>query len=603
MPYEFSVFALIMGAISLVAFFLLGYPLIYRPKSRIIKYFVTLVGSSIFWCVGYTFEIFATDEATMIFWNYVQYIGILTLPPFLLLFILVFTRQYEISKKPLLVLLFFPSLVHFLFVLTNEFHHLFYASVDINPWSVISGSSLALEYTYLFYSNVVYSYILIVIGFFLLIQQYTRAASSEGNILYQKQLLIMIIAMIPPLSGNIICVFNLIEPIEFLDLTPILFVVCYILFAYAIFEISFLNILPIARQRVVEEILDAFVVIDQDWRLVDLNSAAHNILLPELSFSTMYGKNIFELLKEEQEPYQAKIDEVHAGLEKMKLGKITMFSTDLEALVPHHPVQRRHYDLLATPLKSHNEKDFIGCVVILRDVTDRVTAKLTLEQKNKMQEIFLKLLSHDLYNHLNVLKGYTEVVTNADDLDGTREGLFAIQVKSTALLHLIEEVTSYLKINDNLRSQPFDKYDLKDGIQGVINQVQPEINKKQISLELKLPSDPAYILANLTMNSVILNLLTNAIKFSPENGIIKIHLRDKNNTHWLVSVTDQGPGIPDDLKEKVFDPFATFGPKKGTGLGLTIARETVQFFLGRIWIEDAEPEGTTFFCEIPKNPE
>ncbi|UCE13558.1 MAG: PAS domain-containing protein [Candidatus Heimdallarchaeota archaeon] len=583
-----------------MAFFLVGYPLVYRPKSRLNNYFIAMVGASIFWCVGYTFEIFASDEATMMFWNYIQYIGILTLPPFLLLFILVFTRHYEISKKPLLALLFFPPLVHYLFVLTNDFHNLFYASVDINPWSIISGSSLALDYTYLFYSNVVYSYILIIIGFLLLIQTYTRTASSEGNILFKKQLLIMIIAMIPPISGNIIRVFNLIPPIEFLDLTPILFVVCYILFAYAIFETSFLDIVPIARQQVVEEILDAFVVIDQDWRLVDLNTAAHNILLPELDLSSMYGKNIVELLKEEQEAYQAKIDEVHQGLEEMKRGKMTMFSTELEVIAPRQPVQKRYFDLLATPLKSPNEKDFLGCVVILRDVTDRVTAKLTLEQKNKMQEIFLKLLSHDLYNHLNVLKGYTEVATNADDLDGTREGLFAIQVKSKALLHLIEEVTSYLKIDDNLRSQPFENYDLKDGIQVVINQIQPEIDKKQISLELNFPTDPVFILANLAMNSVILNLLTNAIKFSPKNGIIKIHLIDKS-THWQLSVTDKGPGIPDDLKEKVFEPFAAYGEKKGTGLGLTIARETIQFFLGRMWIEDADPEGTTFFCEIPKN--
>ncbi|MHA2075038.1 MAG: sensor histidine kinase [Candidatus Hodarchaeales archaeon] len=91
----------------------------------------------------------------------------------------------------------------------------------------------------------------------------------------------------------------------------------------------------------------------------------------------------------------------------------------------------------------------------------------------------------------------------------------------------------------------------------------------------------------------------NAIKFSPNNGKITVQL-EEFFPNWRLSITDQGPGIPDSLKEKVFEPFASFGEKKGTGLGLTIARETIQFFLGRIWIEDASPHGAVFKIEVPK---
>ena len=118
-------------------------------------------------------------------------------------------------------------------------------------------------------------------------------------------------------------------------------------------------------------------------------------------------------------------------------------------------------------------------------------------------------------------------------------------------------------------------------------------------IKLDIPENPTFVLANLALNSVIFNLLSNAIKFSPAQGVIEIHLIDTNNL-WRVSVADQGPGIPDDLKEKVFEPFASYGEKKGTGLGLTIARETIHFFLGRIWIEDVQPQGVKFLFEIPK---
>ena len=71
----------------------------------------------------------------------------------------------------------------------------------------------------------------------------------------------------------------------------------------------------------------------------------------------------------------------------------------------------------------------------------------------------------------------------------------------------------------------------------------------------------------------------------------------------MLSVSDQGPGIPENLKSKVFEPFSAFGKKRGTGLGLTIVFEAIQFFLGHIWIEDAYPHGTVFRVEIPKTAE
>lgn len=595
MAYELSVYAILMGSISILALFLLLYPLISRQKSRVSIYFSIMVGSAVLWCLGYFFELAATDEPTMMFWNYIQYLGILTLPPLLLLFILVFTKRHDITSKPLLSLLFFPPFVHYLFLLTNDSHDFFYISVGTQSSTL--GSSLDLIYGPLFYSNALYAYLLLALGYYILIHTYLTY--TETNLLYQKQLLVVIIGTTAPIIGNIIRIFYLIPDLE-IDLTPISFLIAFIVFIYAIFEIDFLDIVPIARKRVFEEILDAFVVVDRDWKIVDLNAAALNILLPRLHISDTYGKNIFSLMKKEiqQKGYQTKIDEVQHGLEEIKSGTSSMYSADFE-VIASQDLTKKFYDLLASPLRSQDNKDFLGCVVILRDVTDRVTAKLTLQQKNQMQELILKLLSHDLYNHLNVILGYTEIAANANDLDGTIEGILAIQVKSKATMQLIDEVTSYLKAEDSLRSSPLEKYDLTDGIQTAIKQLQPEFEEKEITTQMELHKGPANIHANLVMNSVLVNLISNAIKFSPTHGVITIRLKDSNN-YWQFSVTDQGSGIPDDLKEKVFEPFTAFGTQGGVGLGLTIASQAIQFLLGRIWIEDAQPTGTIFCFEIPK---
>ncbi|MFX1284028.1 MAG: histidine kinase N-terminal 7TM domain-containing protein [Promethearchaeota archaeon] len=599
MAYELSVYALIMGMISLLAISLGSYAFFFRPRSRVAIHFLLMVAATACWCVGYFLELAATDENTMMFWNYFQYLGILTLPPLLLLFILIFTQRYEITSKPFIGLFFFPPFVHYIFLLTNDtLHSFFYLSVGVQISDL--GSSLDLAYGPLFYTNVIYSYILLAIGYYLLIHTYL--STSETNLLYKKQLQILIFGTTVPIIGNIIRIFYLIPSLD-LDLTPTSFVIAYIVFAYALYGISFLDIVPIARQRVFEEILDGIVVIDRDWRVIDLNSAAHDILLPRLELSEIYGKNIFPLLKAEilQKAYNEKIDEVQHGLEELQTGTSSMYSTEFDILVPQD-VPKKFYDLLASPLRSPSNRDILGFVVILRDITDHVTAELTFQQKNRMQDLILKLLSHDLYNHLNVLDGYTEIAAQATDLEGTKEGLLAIRVKSNATMRLIEEVTAYLKVEDVLRSSPTEKYELIGAIQAAIKQLQPEINAKKLSVELKLLEGPAYILANLAMNSVILNLIANAIKFSPPQGIIEICLIDTNND-WQVSIADQGSGIPDGLKKQVFEPFAAFGEQKGIGLGLTIAFQAIQFFLGRMWIEDAKPQGTIFYFEIPKRAE
>jgi signal transduction histidine kinase len=585
LPYEFSVFALLMGAVTLLAVFLTLYPLIFRPKSRLTFYFIAMIGSTIFWCLGYTLEIAANEESVILFWNYVQYIGIVTIAPCFLLFVLAFTNRSELSSKPLLGLLFFVPFIHYLLLLTNKAHELFYLSIgfETNPFM-----TLDIAYGPAFYSNVIYSYSLTALAIALLVREYFSA--SKENILYQKQLLMMGIGAIFIIIGNLIRIFNLIPPLEFLDLTPVSFVICYILFTYALFEMGFLDIVPIARHAVFEEILDGLVVLDNNLRLIDINTAAKEALLPEFDFSNMYGKQLFSVLRSivRHQSHLLKLDEIEKGLKDIKAGTSSFFTTDFELFFPTRAFHKKDYSLMATPLEKDG-KELLGYVIILRDISDRREAERSLQQKNQMQELFLKLVSHDLRNHLNVLKGYSELAVESRTEEQTLESLQAISIKSDATIKLIEEVTTYLQVSDMLRSQLLEKYNLIDVIQNAIEQLRPEFEAKQINLKLNIPTTPAYVLANLTINSVVLNLLQNAIS-------IELMM----NQNWQVNIADLGPGIPDELKEKVFEPFASFGIQKGIGLGLTIVREAIRYFLGKIWIEDNQPNGTIFRFIIPQ---
>lgn len=593
-----SIYSLLMLTITFLAFFLLLYPLILRPKSKVSIYFTLAITCSFIWCAAYTLQISVTDLSLQIFLVFIQYIGVMALPPFFLLFILAFTNRDEITTNPLLGLLFFPPLLHYLLLITNfSFeHYLFYRSVELITTTPFY--SLDISYGLAFYSHTIYSYLMVLLGVYFLARTYF--IESKSNLLYRKQLSIFLISTVFPLSGNIIRVFKLIEPITFLDLTPIFFVMCYILYTYALYEIGFLDIVPIARQRVFEEISDGLIVIDQSFRLVDLNSVAQKLLFSETDTAKIYRRNILDVLKEQssQETNYKKIDEIQIGLDKIESGKSSYYSTELEFLLPQRKIQKIFYHLLVTPLKQKDDK-LIGFVGILSDITDRKEAERSLQEKSNLQELILKLLSHDLRNHLNVLKGYSELATDTSETEELKEYLKAIDIKSDATLHLIEEVTSYLKVENMLRSQQFEKYDLKEIVNRIIQQLKPEFDITNIQVDIKLPTSSANVLANLAINSVILNLLMNAIKFSPSNGVVSIILEDRS-PNWCLSISDQGSGIPESLKNKVFEPFASFGDKRGTGLGLTIVKESIQYFLGKISIEDSQPNGATFIIEIPK---
>ena len=218
-----------MGSVSILTLLLFLYLLIFRPKTKLTGYFIATIGCILIWCIGYFFQLCSTDIPTMMFWVRIQWVGIFMFAPFHLYFFLVFTDRAEVTTKPALRLIFLPFLINFLFLLTNDVHELFYASIGIQ--SSQYGATLDVTYGPLFYLNAIYTYLLLGIGYAFLIHAYISA--SRTKLLYRKQLQILIFAGPIPLLGNIIRILGLFPALD-LDLTSILSVICYILFALAL---------------------------------------------------------------------------------------------------------------------------------------------------------------------------------------------------------------------------------------------------------------------------------------------------------------------------------------------------------------------------------
>jgi signal transduction histidine kinase len=296
------------------------------------------------------------------------------------------------------------------------------------------------------------------------------------------------------------------------------------------------------------------------------------------------------------------MDELEEGFNKISKGTLVMYASEFGIYQPSPHPQRDFFDLQITGLRKESSSDLLGFILTIRDISDRKAAEISLQERNRMHELVLRLLSHDLRGHLFTLQGYAEIAKASQNLDEIHESFEAVEIKGKAIVKLIDEVTGYLQAQTIMKSQELERYNLCEIITELLEQLRPETETKNISMQydcLKEEQGDAIVLANLTIKSVFNNLLQNCLKFTPEYGNIIIQLSDAGS-NWRVSIEDSGPGIPDELKEQVFEPFAAFGSKAGTGLGLTIVWETIHNLHGTIWIEDVKPTGSRFVFTIPK---
>ncbi|MHA2172707.1 MAG: histidine kinase N-terminal 7TM domain-containing protein, partial [Candidatus Kariarchaeaceae archaeon] len=495
MAFEFSLYALIMGFVTLLGVFLLIYPMFFRAKSRLNTYFMLLIGSAVIWALGYTLDIAVTDFEAMVFLNYLQYIGIVTLPVFFFFFILYLTKEYAFFERKLLLLLFFPPLIHYTLMFTNDFHHLYYISTVFIPGAPFPR----IDYNYgpFFYSNTIYSYILLLCALVLIVQKYRSIGEQEK--LLQKQLIIFLIGAAFPVVGNIIRVTGIeIGDLSSLDLTPISFIFAFVLFTYALFEVGFLDILPIARHAIFEDIHDILIVLNTNMQIVDINKAARD-LFSSLTTEQIFNqdlKSTFESLTQQRLRIAINFDTLYSELVRVINNESLIFDHDIEFIDSSETVRKRYFNILGTPLRQMNKA--IGVILIIRDIGARRDAETLLLQKNQMQDVILKLLSHDLRNHLNVIKGYSELAIEAKSKDDMKQSLEAIDVKSSAILSTINQVTEYLKIDD-LKSQLFQKFDLNQVIVDSIEAMSPECSRNKVRCEFTPSSDIAIVWANVAL--------------------------------------------------------------------------------------------------------
>jgi PAS domain S-box-containing protein len=346
-----------------------------------------------------------------------------------------------------------------------------------------------------------------------------------------------------------------------------------------------------ARTRIiVDNAIDGIITIDERDRIYSVNAAAMAIF--GYSEVEMIGQNVNMLAAE---PHRSAHDRYLANYITTNDAKIIGTGREVEGERANG--KRFPMDLAVSEVFLDDERMFIG---IIRDITER-------KEVDRMKSEFISTVSHELRTPLTSIRGSLGLVTGGavGEIPEKAQTMINMAEQNTdRLINLVNDILDIEKMESGSLEFQFDVMDLlglvREGIEanhGYAEQHAVEFVLAESDPDLMVRADRD------RLNQVLANLLSNAAKFSPAGEKVEIAAIRQNGAA-RVSVTDHGPGIPDEFHENLFDRFTQVDSSDtrqvgGTGLGLNISRTIIEKHGGNIGFESNQEQGTVFYFDLP----
>ena len=274
------------------------------------------------------------------------------------------------------------------------------------------------------------------------------------------------------------------------------------------------------------------------------------------------------------------------------VGQVLGFELELPGL------DSRCLQVNATALLDRSGKQR-GMILVFHDLT-------RLKQLENTRQEFVANVSHELRTPLSMIKGYVETLINGakDDPNVATRFLQTIEKHADRLTYLIEDLLTISRLESGQVVMNLQKVELRSVAGDVINDLQSRARNKQVVLENQIADEIAVRADADRIQQVLFNLVDNAIKYGRLEGQVWLNARFAGEQFVEVSVRDNGPGIPPDSLDRVFERFyrvdkARSREQGGTGLGLSIVKHIIQSHGGEVWVESQVGQGTTFFFTLP----
>ncbi|MFB0526991.1 MAG: ATP-binding protein, partial [bacterium] len=338
-------------------------------------------------------------------------------------------------------------------------------------------------------------------------------------------------------------------------------------------------------EAVIYSIADGIVMTDFSGRIALMNKQAREML--QVSGEDVLDRNLMDYIGDQR--IAQSLREIMEQKEKTIVREIDLSQG------PYRKFIKTGTNIVKTE-KGKN----LGVVTVLHDIT--------LEKEiERMKDDFVHSITHDLRSPMTSIRGFVEVL-----LDGSageineeqREFLRIIDGSSQKLLGMVNNILDVAKLEMGRMKLSLTKFDPKETVERVVKIMEPQAVKSGVKLSTQgIDSLPQIRADSDLMERVIMNLVSNAIKFTPSEGSVDIIGQDFPD-RIQITVADTGQGIPPDYLDKVFDKFQQVVGKedkrRGSGLGLTIAKYGVEAHLGKIWAGSEMGKGSRFSFWLPK---
>ncbi|MBB2144186.1 PAS domain-containing sensor histidine kinase [Pedobacter sp. LMG 31464] len=577
----YAIFLLICGAVLII---LANY--IFRRGGNAVKWFSYMMISNAIWSIAYGLELASSSLWQIKFFINVEYIGIASLPLNWFIFCLHFCGKECWYKKPLnLILLLIMPILAILLVWTNDYHHLYYENIALATDGPFPMANIDFGLFYRIFT--IYFYLLLACGCYLIFIKF-RISDS----IYKKQNYSIIIAALLPWLANIAHVLG-VKPLGHLDITPFAFILTSFLILIGIYRFKLFDIIPIAREKVLELMRDGFLLLDQQNRVIDYNESVKRYInaTNEKKLIGLPGEEIFqnqpEFFKRIKDHEQGKVElNININDEKLYLEAEILFLND----------NKLNNDFTIIKLQD---------LTSIRNETIRTKEQAQeLEKLNQLKDRIFSIIAHDLRGPLVNLSEVLKMIANnqitIEEFKSISPTLSNDIIYTTDLLeNILHWSRSQLK-GFGIKKEFFN---LRNLIINEINYHLPGATLKKIKIIHDVfPGEMVY--ADVLMVQIVMrNIINNAIKFCYEDCEIHITAAYQTSGMMLVCIKDNGIGISKNILDKLFkdENVTTRGTsnEKGTGLGLMVCKDFMNRNSGNITVETEEGKGAKFCVTIP----
>jgi signal transduction histidine kinase len=250
---------------------------------------------------------------------------------------------------------------------------------------------------------------------------------------------------------------------------------------------------------------------------------------------------------------------------------------------------------------------------ILRDVTERKRSEVRLQEAleternaserlrelDRLKDEFLATVSHEMRTPLTAISGFAELLRKSPDHRERGEWLEHVRESSSAMAEMVEELLDYSRLEAGEVALEVRPLRIREVALRCIEMVGEVMGQRRISLEV--PDDLEVHADERGLERILVNLLTNAAKYSPDGSAVRVTARAEDGIA-VTAVQDEGTGISPAEQERVFERFYQ-GPagslKQGTGIGLSIVRRYVESLGGEVWLRSEPGRGSTFLFTLP----